>query len=83
MSGGNLPRTRTIDGAAEYFKNADSETALTKSAIRRLLINGEVPCAKIGNKYLVTIEALESWLNGVSFHNEFNGAVSGIRKVNR
>lgn len=54
---------RTIKDAAEYFKTIDPQTALNECAIRRLLRSGAVPCVKIGKKYLVTIEALESYLS--------------------
>lgn len=57
-------RTRTIREAAAYFQEADPHTCLTETAIRTLLRTGAVPSARIGRKYLVTIEALEAYLNG-------------------
>ena len=57
-------RTRTIREAAAYFKETDPETCLTETAIRTLLRTGAVPSARIGKKYLVTIEALEIYLAG-------------------
>lgn len=58
---------RTIKDAAAYFKTLDPQTAMNECAIRRLLRSGAVPCVKIGKKYLVSIEALESYLvNGDS-----------------
>ena len=59
-------RTRTIREAAEHFKSVDPQTALTEYAIRTLLRTGKVPCAKIGKKYLVTIEAIEAYLAGTA-----------------
>lgn len=59
-------RTRTIREAAEHFKSVDPQTALTEYAIRTLLRTGKVPCAKVGKKYLVTIEALEAYLAGTA-----------------
>ena len=55
-------RTRTIREAAAYFKERDPNTCLTETAIRTLLRNGAV--ARVGKKYLVTIEALEIYLAG-------------------
>ena len=55
-------RTRTIREAAAYFKERDPNTCLTETAIRTLLRNGAVPCARVGKKYLVAIEALEIYL---------------------
>ena len=57
-------RTRTIREAAAYFKERDPKTCLTETAIRTLLRNGTVPCARVGKKYLVAIEALEIYLAG-------------------
>lgn len=57
-------RTRTIREAAAYFQEADPHTCLTETAIRTLLRTGAVPSARVGRKYLVTIEALETYLSG-------------------
>ena len=55
---------RTIREAAAWFKAQDPGTALTETAIRRLVRTGEVPSVRIGRKYLVSLEALESYLTG-------------------
>ena len=55
---------RTISEAAAWFKAQDPETALTETAIRRLVRSGEVPSVRVGRKYLVNLEALESYLSG-------------------
>lgn len=57
-------RARTIREAASYFRESDPETCLTETAIRRLICTGVVPSARVGRKYLVTVEALESYLSG-------------------
>lgn len=57
-------RTRTIHEAAAYFREADPQTCLTETAIRSLIRSGAVPSARIGRKYLVTVEALEAYLSG-------------------
>lgn len=59
-----MVRTRTIREAALHFQEADPHTCLTETAIRTLLRTGAVPSARVGRKYLVTIEALESYLEG-------------------
>ena len=59
-----MVRTRTIREAAAYFQEADPQTCLTETAIRTLLRTGAVPSARVGRKYLVTIEALEAYLGG-------------------
>ena len=57
-------RTRTIREAAAYFRESDPKTCLTETAIRRLICSGAVPSARVGRKYLVTVEALEAYLSG-------------------
>lgn len=52
---------RTIRDAARYFKDHDPQTAITESAIRRLVRSGAVPSRRVGNKYLVAIEHLEAY----------------------
>ena len=54
--------TRTIKEAVAFFRESDPQTCLTETAIRTLLRTGKVPCARVGKKYLVTIEALEDYL---------------------
>ncbi len=55
---------RTINEAAEHFKTIDPHTSLTKTAVRRLVKTGAVPSVRIGNKALVSLEALEAYLGG-------------------
>ena len=54
-----MVHSRTIREAAAHFRKTDPHTA-----IRNLLRQGRVPCARVGRKYLVTIEALEAYLAG-------------------
>ena len=55
---------RTINEAAEHFKSIDPSTSLTKTAVRRLVNTGAVPSVRIGNKALVSLEALDAYLRG-------------------
>ena len=57
-------RMRTIDKALEEIKKADPDTAITKYAIRQLVISHEIPSITRGNKYLITLDALLSYLSG-------------------
>ncbi len=59
-----MVRTRTIKEAAAYFREEDPQTSLTETAIRTLLRSGAVPSVRVGKKYLVSLEALESYLTG-------------------
>ena len=76
-------RARTIDAAAEYFRERDPQTAVTKTAIRRLLKSGTVPCVTVGTKYLVTIEALEDWLTSAQQTQAPTATKQGIRAIGR
>jgi hypothetical protein len=42
----------------------DSETAITPNALRRMVVTNQVPCVKIGKKYLIDLDTLESFLKG-------------------
>lgn len=59
-----MPRMRTIDQAAEWLRANDPDTAFTKTALRRLVTTGELPCVRVGQKYLVSLETLEGYLQG-------------------
>ena len=49
----------TIEAAGKRYEG----TALTPSAIRRLVRSGEIPSRRLGAKYLITAAAIENWLN--------------------
>lgn len=59
-----LPRMRTISDAAAWLQQADPETAFTKTALRRLVVTGQLPSVRVGNKYLLNLDALEDFLAG-------------------
>ena len=71
--------TRTIREAAAWFKSQDPQTCLTETAIRTLVRMGQVPCVRVGKKYLVTLEALEEYLSGGKTANE--PLVNAVRDV--
>ena len=54
-----MPRMRTIEQAAAELKAADPYTALSKNAIRQLVLSGTIPSVIIGTKRLVCMEQLE------------------------
>ena len=62
--------TRTIKEAAAHYREQDPQTCLTETAIRTLIRSGQVPSAKIGKKYLVTLEALDAFLTGAENNSE-------------
>lgn len=59
-----LPRMRTIEQAAAWIAGIDPETAFTKTALRRLVVTGQLPSVRVGQKYLVNLDTLEGFLRG-------------------
>lgn len=55
-------RLRTIEEAARTIREKDPGTALTRTALRRWVISGELPSTKAGRKYLVDLDTLEQHL---------------------
>ena len=55
-------RMRTIEQAADYVREHDPVTALTRTAIRRKVIAGEIPSTRCGKKYLLDLDRLEEFL---------------------
>ncbi len=55
-------RMRGIEDGFKEIKANDPNTALTKTALRRLITTGVVPHVKIGTKYLVDMDVLERYL---------------------
>ena len=56
-----MKKPRTINTLYELI-TADPNCALTKTALRRLIIAGTIPSTKIGQKYLVCLEDVEAFL---------------------
>ena len=62
-----MPQMRTIDQAAIIMHERDPDTALTQTALRRLIVTGQLPHVRIGQKYLVSLEVLEVFLRGETY----------------
>ena len=54
---------RTAKAAAEYIREHDPYSTLTEYAIRTLMDSGELPYIQIGHKRVVSIEAIEKYVN--------------------
>lgn len=57
-----MKHVRTIDKLHEELLSEDPGCALTKTALRRLVITGAIPSTRIGQKYLVSREAVEKYM---------------------
>ena len=71
-----MRRMRTIPQAAAWAKETDPQTALTQTALRRLVLTGEIPHVAVGKKRLVALEDLESYLE--QGHGQLPATVTGV-----
>ncbi len=61
-----LPRMRTIGETIRLLREQDPDTCLTETALRRMVITGEIPSVRVGKKYLICLDAIEAHLRGVT-----------------
>ena len=54
-------KLRAPRAAAAWFKERDPDTAVSEAYIRRLIIDGEIPCVRNGCKQLVDCEQVEKY----------------------
>ena len=73
-----LPRMRTIDQAAAWLQENDPDTAFTKTALRRRVVTGQLKATRVGQKYLVNLDVLESFLMGSEAEEASEDAVRRI-----
>jgi len=59
-----MSRMRSIEEGFKEIKANDPGTALTKTALRRLVTTGEIPSVRIGTKYLFDLDMVERYLRG-------------------
>lgn len=75
-----MRRMRTIREAADWARETDPGTALTFTALRRLVLTGQIPHVAVGRKRLVALEDLETFLEGGGCSAPATGAGT-IRRV--
>lgn len=76
-----LPKIRTIAEAIEEIKRIDPETAITTRFIKEGIANGKIPIIKVGNKVLVNMESIYTFLEGELIYETVT-PVNSIRKIN-
>lgn len=54
----NIPRMRTIPEAMREIRQIDPDTALTVTALRRMVNNGEIPYVSVASKRLINLDML-------------------------
>mgnify|MGYP003294193623 CR=1 FL=1 len=55
---------RTINQAFAEIKAADPGTAVTKHAIRRAVLAGDIPSRKTGSRFLVSLDKVIEYFSG-------------------
>lgn len=58
----NVPKLRTINGAHLALKELDPSTAISASAIRRLVKSGRLPAIRSGNRTYINLDILTDLL---------------------
>ena len=76
-----MPRMRTIDQAFVHIQEQDNETALTKTALRRLVVTGALTSVRVGAKYLLDLDSIEELLMLGDTRTANPTENYGIRKV--
>lgn len=55
-------KLRTINQTIAYLREQDPDSCLTKTALRRKIVNGEIPFVPAGRKYLLDLDTLPQYL---------------------
>lgn len=77
-----MPRMRTIQEAYTWVKEKDPDSALSFSALRKLVLSGEIPHVAIGAKRLINLDTLEAYLSGeMNAPQPTTQNQSGIRRI--
>lgn len=58
-----MEKLRTIENTIIELKRIDPDTALTGWALRQLVKEGKIPALKVGTKQLISVEAVERFIN--------------------
>lgn len=59
-----MARIRTIEKAFNEIRQIDPDTCITKHFIKNLIIEGEIPYRKTGNRYLIDLDGLINYVKG-------------------
>lgn len=59
-----IPRMRTIQQCAAYFKEQDPGTSVGEWCIRQMVNRGEIPVVRSGRKILVNLDMLIEYFSG-------------------
>lgn len=65
-----MPRMRLLKQAYAEIKADDPDTALTMTALRRLVLSGVIPTVNSGRKRFISMDALLAYLSGAEATKE-------------
>ena len=77
----SIPKMRTLDNAIKEIKEVDPDTQLTRHALRRMMLNGTIPCVNLGRKRLVDLNLVWNYLAYPIPASAPLTVSSGIRKI--
>ena len=76
-----MARMRTLPETAAYLKEQDPQTAVTLTALRRMVKTGELSYVTVGVKRLINLDVLISHLGNETPQPIQQITVSGIRPI--
>lgn len=59
-----MAKIRTIEKAFDEIKRLDPDTCITKHFIKNLIINGDIPYRKTGNRFLIDVDDVMIYMKG-------------------
>lgn len=78
----NVPRMRTLPEAERMLHELDESSAITLTALRRMVSEGRLPVTKIGSKRLINFDLLLRMLeNPPEESKELEMPVPKIRRI--
>lgn len=58
-----MKKIRTIESAYKEIHKRDPNSNLSRSCLLKLVVTGEIASKKSGNRYLVTLEDIDSYFD--------------------
>lgn len=79
----SIPKMRTINEVCAELKKLDPASAITPYFIRRLALGGNIICIRSGNKMLINLDSVITYLNNPTANQEINleEPLPGLRPV--
>lgn len=75
-----IPRMRTVQQCATYFKEQDPECCIGEWCIRQLVNQGKIPVRRSGRRILINLDMLIEYFSG-SWENQENEECEPITQI--